>query len=148
MDAKSLFVNKTDRGGIHFIRSVAASLAAFIVDYGIMVLLTEVAGLFYLLSAVCGFLAGTTFLYIISLRWVFSSRRFKDNRVEIILFFVFSGAGLALNAGLLSLFTEILGIHYLISRMIAGTSVFFLNFLARKTIIFAKAKSAAGADEN
>jgi len=44
--------------------------------------------------------------------------------------------GLALNEALLWVFTETLGLHYLISKILAATLIFGWNFGARKLLLF------------
>ena len=138
MNLKQLFVHKSDHSGVHLLRSSAASLISFSLDYGIMVFLKEVIGLHYLLAGTCGFIVGVFLLHSLSVRWVFNARRFSDSRLELVLFIVFSSIGLLLNLGLLYVVTEFLKINYLISRMIAATTIFFFNHTLRKYVLFRK----------
>lgn len=140
MKLSDILVNKSDNGFIHFLRSSAASSIAFSLDFGILVFLTEIIGLDYRLSAAAGFLGGTVFLYFLSVKWVFSRRRIQDPRLEFVLFAGFSALGLLLNLGFLVFFTDAAGIDYRISRIMAACLVFFLNFAARKLILFSEAK--------
>ena len=54
------------------LKTIVASQAAFWLDFGILALLTEAAGLHYLASAAIAFLAGTTVSYVLSIVWVFT----------------------------------------------------------------------------
>ncbi len=117
-------------------KSVVVSQAAFWLDFGLLALLTEVAGLYYLASAACSFLAGTTLSYTVSVRWVFEVRRFRSRSLEYATFVLVGALGLAANEGLLWALTEGLHLHYLVAKLLAGGVVFFWNFAARKWILF------------
>jgi putative flippase GtrA len=115
---------------------MAASFLAFCVDFGLLAVLTESAGLHYLVSAAVSFLAGTTVSYALSILWVFEKRRFGTPALEYLLFVLVGVVGLALNETLLWLLTEPVGLHYLLSKIIAAALIFFWNFAARKRILF------------
>ena len=103
---------------------------------GILVLLTEVARIYYLVSAAFSFLAGTSLSYALSTLWVFDVRRFHSRFWEYAVFVAVGIAGLGLNEALLWIFTEPLGIYYLASKVIAASIGFFWNFSARRWILF------------
>ncbi len=129
-------LGKSDSAAVQLLRSVFSSVLAFAVDFGLLVLLTEVLRVHYLLSAACGFVTGTSLGYRISVRWVFNRRRVRRRTVEFTVFLLVGAVGLALNELLLWLFTEPLGVYYLISRLLAGSIIFFVNFFARRTLLF------------
>jgi putative flippase GtrA len=118
------------------LKTIVASQAAFWLDFGVLALLTEVAGLHYLVSAAIAFLVGTTLSYVLSVAWVFDTRRVASKTAEYALFVLVGAVGLALNEGLLWLFTEPLGLHYLLAKMVAATVIFGWNFGARKLLLF------------
>ena len=118
------------------LKTAVASQAAFWLDFGILALLTEAAGLHYLASAAVAFLAGTTVSYVLSVVWVFDTRRVASKAAEYALFVLVGVVGLALNEGLLWAFTEALGLHYLVSKVVAATLIFGWNFGARKLLLF------------
>lgn len=53
------------------VRFLVTGALAFVIDYGILISLTELAGVNYLISAAAGFLAAVLFNYVLSVRWVF-----------------------------------------------------------------------------
>jgi putative flippase GtrA len=125
------------RGALpQLLKSMAVSFLAFAVDFGLLVLLTEAAGLHYLLSAAVSFLAGTTVSYVLSIVWVFPTRRFSTRLLEYGLFIAVGLVGLSLNEALLWAFTEPLGIFYMASKILAAAIIFFWNFWARKLLLF------------
>ncbi len=121
---------------VQLAKSMAVSALAFGVDFGLLALLTEAAGVHYLVSAGISFAAGTTVSYLLSVAWVFPERRFASRVLEYGLFLGVGLVGLGLNEALLWAFTEPLGIFYLLSKLIAAAIIFSWNFWARKLLLF------------
>lgn len=126
----------TDNVVIQLFRYGFVGGVAFLVDYSTMVLLTEVFGIHYLLSASISFVLGLITNYLLSISWVFSQRAVANRWAEFVIFAVIGAVGLGLNSLILYLCTEKLEIHYTVSKIIATVMVFFWNFLARKVILF------------
>ena len=135
-----LFKRPTENSFIQLLRYCFVGGTAFLVDYGAMVLLTEVCGLHYLLSATISFILGLTTIYLLSVLWVFSQRTLSNPWAEFLVFAIIGIIGLGLNNLIMFLCTEKIGIHYTISKIIATAIVFFWNFFARKTILFKQKK--------
>ena len=122
-------------------RGVVASIIAYSVDVALLAFLTEVVGLHYQVSACISFYVGTNITYILSVTWIFPHRAVKNKIIEYLIFFAVGTVGVGLNALLLWFFTEKIGVYYLLSKVISGSSVFFWNFYARKHILFRRRKS-------
>jgi len=135
---KNIFILKSDKTSIHLVRAIFASNLAFAVDFGLLALLTEVFSIHYLFSNIISFITGTTLCYILNTLWVFSERRFKRRHFEYLIFIILGVIGVGLNELLIWFFTENIHIHYLISKIIAGSAVFFFNFFTRKYVLFHK----------
>ena len=132
------FLNKSDLVSIQLVRSILSSFVSFLIDFGILALLTELFSLHYLISAGFGFAAGTTTNYVLCIIWVFNRRAFKRKVLEYGVFVLIGAVGVSLNELFIWLFTEHGGLHYLVSKVISGSIVFFWNFSARKYILFRK----------
>ena len=135
-----LFKEETDNTLIQLFRYGFVGGAAFLVDYVVLVLLTEVFGMHYLLSATISFILGLVTNYLLSVVWVFNKRTLGNRWAEFAVFAIIGVIGLGLNALIMYVCTDKLGIHYMISKIISTVIVFFWNFFARKIILF-KAKS-------
>ena len=86
----------------------------------LLALLTDVAGLFYVVSAVIATQASTLWNFCFTELWVFSDRDHKRGRAtRMALFFLMNNAALALRGPLLVLLTSGLGIHYVVSNVIS-----------------------------
>jgi putative flippase GtrA len=133
---QKLLVLKSDHTVIHLMRSILASNISFALDFSILVILTEVVHLHYLISNGIGFMAGTSLNYTLCIFWVFSKRSIKNRNLEYWLFILIGISGVGLNELFIWFFTEQLAIYYLISKIIAGSTVFFYNFFTRKYLLF------------
>ena len=131
-----LFKAPTESTFIQLFRYGFVGGLAFLVDYGTLVLLTESAGLHYLLAATISFILGLITNYLLSITWVFNQHKLNNRWVEFLLFAFIGVVGLGLNDAIMFLCTERCGIHYTLSKIIATAIVFFWNFLARKLILF------------
>ncbi len=133
---KRLFYGTTDRLLVQFVRYFFVGSFAFVVDFGLLYILTEYAGLHYLLSATLSFISGLLVNYIISCIWVFSNSKFKNRLVEFLFFAAIGVVGLLLNDALIWLFTDCIGTHYMFSKIVAAAIVYLWNFFARKYLVF------------
>lgn len=131
-----LFYGSTDKLLVQFVRYFFVGGFAFVVDFGLIYILTEYAGLHYLLSATLSFIAGLLVNYIISCLWVFNGSKFKNRLVEFLFFAAIGVVGLALNDALIWLFTDCIGTHYMFSKIVAAAMVYLWNFFARKYLVF------------
>lgn len=123
------------RGTREFIRYGVASLCALALDTGLLLLLTEVYGVSYLVSGAVGFVAGMVAIYILSIRWVFDERS-MDPLKEFMLFAAIGLVGLGINELILFVFTGLVSVHYLLSKILSVALVFSWNFAARKYLLF------------
>ncbi len=109
---------------------------AFAVDFGLLYLLTEYAGMHYTVSATVSFMAGLLVNYLISIRWVFRERVMRDRKAEFVVYGLIGVVGIGLNVAIIWVVTEYLSAYYLASKIVAAVIVFLWNFFARKYILF------------
>ena len=133
---RDLFFKKADKAPVQLLRSIFTSNVAFCVDFGILVLLTELFRIHYLVSAGIGFFIGTSVSYALSILWVFERRSFRNKRLEYFIFIFIGLIGVGLNEILMWFFTEQLNVYYLISKVLSGSSIFFFNFFTRRRVLF------------
>ena len=135
--ATSPLVEGMGSPGTHeFIRYFIASAIALVVDAGSLYLLTDVAGLPYLYSGAIAFILGLTVIYVLSVTWVFDRRVLRDPKAEFLLFAVIGIVGLGINEAVLWVATDVIGLYYLISKVLSVILVFSWNFGARKYALF------------
>lgn len=129
----------TSDGWIQLLRYFFVGGAAFAVDFGLLWGLTD-RGMSYLPAAAVAFAAGLAVNYLLSIRWVFRDRALRSRTVEFAAFAAIGIAGLGLNEAILWSATDLLGIHYLASKIISAAVVFLWNFTARKYLLFHEKK--------
>lgn len=110
-------------------------IIAFFIDYGLMILLTELFNVDYLLSATISFTVSVIFNYLASMRYVFSHKEGMSRRREFIIFVVLSVIGLGINDALMWLGTDLIGIDYRITKIAATAVVMVWNFVTRKKFL-------------
>ena len=108
---------------------------AFVIDYGLLVLLTEVFGVPYLISATISFIVSLVYNYLMSMRFVFAHRKDMSRRREFILFCLFSAVGLVINDVLMWAGTDLLGVAYYLTKIFATAVVMVWNFVTRKLFL-------------
>ncbi|NBC10473.1 MAG: GtrA family protein [Planctomycetes bacterium] len=133
---ETLVRRKTNNVLVQVFRYGFVAVAAFAVDFTSLFLFTEWVGLHYLISAVLAFGCGLTTNYTLSVCWVFSERRVRNRRIEFAINATIALIGLGLNILLIWLFTEFVGLHYLVSKLISTATVFWWNFLVKKKLLF------------
>jgi putative flippase GtrA len=116
--------------------------AAFAVDFALLWLLVDRFGMHYLSAAALSFLAGTTVVYLVSVRHAFRYRRVDDRRLEFGYFAAIGAAGIVLNLVLMYLFVEWLTLHYLAAKVGAAGVSFVANFAARRWFLFTRRSPA------
>lgn len=108
---------------------------AFVIDYGLLALLTEVFGVNYLVSATVSFTVSVAFNYAASMRYVFRHKEGMSRRREFAVFVVLSVIGLGLNNACMWAGVEVFGIHYLVTKIGATFIVMVWNFVTRKKFL-------------
>ena len=133
-----LFRDPTDNIMIQLFRYVFVGGTAFVVDFFFLYFFSDICGIYYLISAVFSFIISVLVNYVMSTRWVFNQDNIENKVVEFNLFMLISTIGLVFTEILLYFFTDICGIHYLISKIISAVIVLFWNFLARRVMFYGR----------
>ncbi|MCL1799532.1 MAG: GtrA family protein [Eggerthellaceae bacterium] len=108
---------------------------AFLIDYGLMILLTEVFHVDYLVSATVSFTVAVVFNYLASMRYVFKHKEGLSRKREFIIFVVLSVIGLGLNDLFMWIGVSLFGIDYRITKIAATFIVTIWNFTTRKIFL-------------
>ena len=107
----------------------------FFIDWGIMVFLTEVFGINPLISSTISFTVSVTVNYILSVTFVFETDKNANKGSQFVIFVLLSIVGLGVNELCMWLGTDLLGIHYMITKVGATAVVMVYNFITRKIFI-------------
>jgi len=108
---------------------------AFVIDYTVLLLLTEVAGIHYLLSSAVAFLVSVIFNYILSITFVFETDKSKSKGAQFSLFAVMSAGGLGINQLMMWLVSDVMFVPYQLSKFLATAVVMVYNFVTRKLFL-------------
>lgn len=108
---------------------------AFVIDYGLLALLTEAFGVNYLVSATVSFTVSVVFNYLASMRYVFTHKEGLSRRREFAIFVVLSVVGLGINNLCMWAGVELAHVHYLVVKIGATAVVMVWNFVTRKIFL-------------
>lgn len=108
---------------------------AFVIDFGVMVLLTELFAVNPVVSATISFTVSVIFNYVASMRYVFKHREGMSRQREFVIFVVLSVIGLGINDALMWAGTELVSIDYRIVKIFATAVVMVWNFVTRKIFL-------------
>lgn len=118
-------------GPIRFIKFCSVGLSGVFVNEGLLWLLTEGLGLYYVLSAAIAIETSILTNFVLNDIWTFRDRRSPGVKSVLrrgLKFNLVSIGGLGINMAILLTFTEVLGISYLISNLIGIAGATAWNF--------------------
>lgn len=117
------------------VRYFGCSVAALAADLALFSIGMHL-GASYPMAAAIGFLVGLWLVYVLSVRFAFRARAFKDQRLEFIVFASIGVAGLLLTEALLWVFVDHVLLAPLAAKLLTAGLVFFFNFGLRKWALF------------
>lgn len=110
-------------------------IIAFVIDYAVLLLLTEVCSVHYLISSAVAFLVSVIFNYILSIAFVFDTDKNQSKTTQFTLFTLMSAGGLGINQLMMWLLSDLLFIPYQLSKFAATAVVMVYNFITRKLFL-------------
>ena len=135
-DLHALIFAPTENGLLQFLRYCFVGGVATIVDWGVLYI-AEKMGLHYLLAAVAGFVFGLACNYALSKFMVFNGETaVVDAKKEFLGYAVIGIIGLGITLVLMFVMTDLLGLYFMISKVIATVLVLIWNFMARKLLLY------------
>ena len=108
---------------------------AFVIDYGLLYILTEKCGIYYLVSSLISFGVSVIFNYIASVIWVFDVDKRKSKVKNFVFFIALSVVGLAINELIMWLGVDKMHIYYMLVKLFATAIVMIFNFINRKMFL-------------
>ena len=127
------------RKGIkEFFKFAFVVLIGTFINLAILYLLTEFFGIYYLFSTVISFIFAMTNNFIWNKVWTFKENIKLDVGKKYLQFGLVSVSALLVNLFFLYIFTEIFGIYYIISQVLAIGISLIINFLGNKFWTFKK----------
>lgn len=124
---------------LQLVKFGAVGVVATLVDVGVLVSLKELLHIDVLLASTISFCVSVAVNYILSMSFVFKSK--KQNRLkEFIIFVLLSVGGLCLNQFILWIGVRFTSLYYLIAKAFALVIVPIYNFITRKLLLESKEK--------
>jgi len=121
----------------HIMRYLFSGGTAAMVNLGLLYLLTDIMGLYYLLSGILAFSCGVIVSFIMQKSWTFQDRSTEETYKKFVLYVVIAIINLAVNTSLLFLFTDIFNLYYMISQFLAsGIVAVWSYFIYRKMFFY------------
>lgn len=117
------------------IRFTVVGGSAFLIDYSIMILLTEFFGINYLISNAMSFTVSVIYNYLLSVHWVFDVNGGRSQTQDFLVFIILSVIGLGINQLIMWLCVDKIGIFYMISKIGATGVTMVYNFITRKIFL-------------
>ncbi len=108
---------------------------AFLIDYSIMIALTEFFGINYLISSGSSFVVSVIYNYILSVHWVFDVDKNGNKKKEFVVFILLSVIGLGLNQLLMWVFVSRVHVFYMLAKIFVTVIVMIYNFVTRKIFL-------------
>lgn len=121
-------------------RYLIAGSIGTITNLGILFILTEYAGLHYLVSAGISFVLACGVGFTIQKFWTFRERSVEGIRAQAIGYFLISTINFFLNLTLLYFLVEKLHLWYMFGQIIASALIAVSSFLLYRHVIFLKKK--------
>lgn len=124
-----------------FAKFTGVGIVATVIDFAVMVFLTEVLQVTYLVSSTLSFVVSVVFNYMASMRVVFRRREGMSLACEMVIFFALSLVGLGLNELCMWWFVTHLAFDYRVAKVAATVIVTLWNFTSRKLALDGRSSS-------
>lgn len=136
LDFKNLFITKSNNTFIQFFRYIFVGGVAFLADGGSLFLITTI-GVNYLISVIFAFVIGLAVNYGLSKLLVFENSN-VNGKIEFLVYGIIGVIGLGFTEIIMYVLTEIAGLYFMVSKVIATIIVLVWNFVARKITLYRK----------
>jgi putative flippase GtrA len=119
-----------------YIKYAVSGCAAAFVNVALLYALTEYGHIYYLLSAVMGFLLGFTISFTLQKFWTFQNTERANIHRQSFLYFLVSLFSLGLNTFLVYVLVEFVHTWYIVAALFSGLCIAFINFSIYQSFIF------------
>ena len=119
-----------------FIKFSFVGASGVLVNLAVLYLFTEFLKVYYIISALFAFFIALTGNFILNKIWTFRERFSHETFHKYEKYFVVNVFALLINLVFLFLLTEFVGLHYIISQLIAISITLSINFIGNKLWTF------------
>ena len=117
-----------------FVSFAGVGVVATTMHYAILIALVQLCGVNPTLASGIGAVAGACVGYLLNYYYTFRSS--NSHVASMAKFFAVAGVGLVLNSLCMLLCTEVLGLHYILSQMMATGMILLWTFFANRAWTF------------
>lgn len=124
-----------------FLKFGVVGAVAFVIDYGILMILSQAIGWDPVPASAVSFIISVVFNYVASMRYVFTRREDLSRKSEFVIFVVLSVIGLGINSVCIWMGTQAFGdgaIAVTATKIMTTVVVALWNFWSRKRWLEAK----------
>lgn len=105
------------------------------VDMGLLIILTDLVGWDYIVTAALTYSVSVIFNYVLSMRFVFEGREEQNKMLQLSIFVFLSVIGLLFTQLIMCIAVESLGIDYKLAKLVSAMIVAVYNFVSRKVFL-------------
>ena len=127
---------KTKEDRVILVIYLIISAVSTLVDFSILYLLTSLAGIHYLFSALAGYSMGSVLNYSLNKKYNFRDK--QKVRMQFPIYMSIALIGLIFTQILLAFFVEIFDLWYIYAKLLASLIVLIWNFWGHKNVTFRK----------
>jgi len=121
---------------------ISGGTAAF-TNIAFLYIFTDIFGIWYIISGGMSFVIAFVISFILQKFWTFQDTSKDGLHRQVAVYFVTAIINLILNTGMLYIQVEYLGVHYLISQIIAGMIIALESYFVYQILIFKKVEARA-----
>lgn len=127
--------SKQEKLLVQIFRFGIVGVVATIIDFIFLYLFREVCNFNVVVANTLSFVISVLYNYFASLTFVFDVNEEKSKTRNFIIFIICSVIGLGINDLIVWVVTDMLNIHYMISKVVATIVVMVFNFVTRKKFL-------------
>lgn len=120
------------------VKYIFAGGTAALVDLVVLYFLTDVVGLWYMISTMVAFVLALATSFILQKFWTFRDPALRRIKKQLVIYAVIGTLNFILNPALLYLFVEKFHVWYMLAAVIVMGALAIANYLVNKFIIFKK----------
>ena len=135
---KALFMEKTDDSFVQFFRYLFVGGLASVVDWTALWFFYDIVNIYKYVSIALAFACGLLVNYIFSSLFVFTDVETGSRTSQFTIYLTTGLIGLGWTELFMLLFDEVLGIHYMVSKIITTAIVLLWNFGSKKILLYRK----------
>ena len=122
-----------------FAGHTVVGLMSLAVEYTVLIVLVELAGVWYLAATTVAYAASVAFNYALSTKYVFQHREGMGRGGEFSVYMGLAVIALGLNDLFMYIGVDLLGVQYLVAKLVVTFMVTWYNFFSRKIFLTGKA---------